>query len=238
MLSPSLKHLAIIMDGNGTWAELKKHRRFFGHVKGVNSSLAIIRHCSKIKIPYLSLFALSTENLYRPQSEVETLFKLLEKTFKKHSSFLFQKSIRLSFIGDLLALPPSLQKLCKQFEEETKSHQGLNLIIALNYGGQQEILRAFKQTYKHYFEKSYHPKELTVDLTKDKLSSFFPSSRYPDPDLMIRTGGERRLSNFYLWSLAYTELYFTRTLWPDFNSKDLDLILEDFYQRKRLYGRL
>lgn len=234
MDSPCLNHLAIIMDGNGTWASSKKHKRFFGHVKGVQSSLAIIKHCSKIKIPFLSLFALSTENLHRPKPEVENLFKLLEKTFKKHSSFLFQEKVRLSFIGDLLALPPSLQKLCRQFTEDTKNHQGLKLIIALNYGGQQEILRAFKKAYAYYFEKSYDPK----NIPEDKLPSFFSSSCYPAPDLLIRTGGERRLSNFYLWSLAYTELYFTRTLWPDFNPKSLDLILEDFYQRKRLFGRL
>ena len=234
MTSPSLSHLAVIMDGNGRWAKSKKHRRFFGHVKGVKSSLEIIKHCSKIKIPFLSLFALSTENLHRPRAEVENLFKLLEKTFKKYSCFLFQEDIRLFFIGDLLELPPSIQKLCRQFEEETKKHRGLKLIIALNYGGRQEILTAFKKAYAYYFQKSY----VTKDIQEEKLRSFFPSSDYPEPDLMIRTGGERRLSNFYLWSLAYTELYFTRTLWPDFSSTNLDLILEDFYQRKRLFGRL
>ena len=234
MISPPLNHLAVIMDGNGTWAKSKKHQRFFGHVKGVKSSLEIIKHCSKIKIPFLSLFVLSAENLYRPRAEVENLFKLLEKTFKKHSFFLFQEDIRLFFIGDLLGLPSSIQKLLKQFEEKTKKHRGLKLIVALNYGGQQEILTAFKKAYAYYFQKSY----VIEEIQEEKLRSFFPSSDYPEPDLMIRTGGERRLSNFYLWSLAYTELYFTRTLWPDFSPENLDLILEDFYQRKRLFGRL
>ena len=231
---PSLNHLAIIMDGNGTWATSRKHHRVFGHVKGMRASLEIIKHCSELKIPVLSLFALSTENLYRPKLELENLFKLLEKTFKKYSSFLFQKDIRLFFIGDLTALPDSIQAFCSEFEKKTKTHKGLKLIIALNYGGRQEIVKAFKQAYSHYIERSFNPE----NLNQDKLEAFFSSSSFPDPDLMIRTGGERRLSNFYLWSLAYTELYFTRTLWPDFNSESLDLILKDFSQRKRLFGRI
>ena len=230
----SLHHLAIIMDGNGTWAESKKHQRFFGHVRGMKASLEIIKHCSKIKIPVLSLFALSTENLHRPQKELENLFKLLERAFKKHSSFLFQEEICLSFIGNLSALPNSIQKLCVQFEKETKKHKGLKLIIALNYGGRQEITQTFKRAYAYHLKK----KTSAEKIQEEDLRSFFPSASYPDPDLMIRTGGERRISNFYLWSLAYTELYFTRTFWPDFSPESLDLILTDFSQRKRLYGRV
>ena len=230
----SLRHLAIIMDGNGTWAKSRKHQRFFGHVKGMKTSLKIIKRCSEIKIPVLSLFTLSAENLQRPKKEIENLFKLLEKSFKKYGSLLFEKDISLSFMGDLSILPPSIQKLCFQFEKETSKHQGLKLVIALNYGGQQEILETVKKTYAYYFEKSSFPSEIQ----ESKIRSFFSSSLYPDPDLMIRTGGERRLSNFYLWSVAYTELYFTKTLWPDFSPENLDLILEDFHQRKRLFGKL
>ena len=231
---PSLSHLAIIMDGNGTWAEARKHQRFFGHVKGMKTCLRIIEHCAEMKLPVLSLFTLSTENLQRPKAELEILFKLLEKAFKKHGSLLLQKQICLNFIGDLSVLPSSTQKLCLKFEKETKKNKGLKLVIALNYGGQQEILQSFKQVYTYYFKKSIP----TKDLKEDKIRSFFPSASYPDPDLMIRTGGERRLSNFYLWSLAYTELYFTKCLWPDFSPENLDLILKDFYKRKRLFGKL
>lgn len=230
----SLRHLAIIMDGNGTWAESRKHERFFGHVKGVRAGLEIIKYCAEIKIPVLSLFALSAENLQRPEKELKNLFKLLEKVFKKQSAFLFQKDIRLAFLGNLSKLPSSIQELCSHFEKKTKDHKGLKLIIALNYGGRQEILRAFKKAYTYGLKKALPPEEME----DEKIKSFFPSSGYPDPDLMIRTGGERRISNFYLWSLAYTELYFTKTLWPDFNSENLALILKDFSQRKRLFGKI
>ena len=229
------KHIAFIMDGNGRWAKSKNHRRLFGHVKGAKQAQKIINICLQLGLPYLSLFALSTENfLSRPEAETSFLEKLLERVLLKRSDFLIQKQIKLHFLGDLSVFPPSLESLCKRLSEETKNNQGLNLILALNYGGRQEVVKAFKKL----MEKIKEDPKQAQNLDEKNIKAFFPSSQFPDPDLIIRTGGEMRLSNFYLWSASYSELYFTKTLWPDFGQEDLEKALKHFRAVKRRYGKI
>ena len=232
-MSDSLKHIALIMDGNGRWALTRNHPRVFGHIQGMKSSLKIIEHCSQIKLSYLSLFALSTENLKRSSSEVENLKKLLNKAFQKYSALLFKHKIRFHIIGDLSVFSENLQEQCKKLQQQTRSHQGLNLIIALNYGGRQEIVKAFQTGLNSYLKSNKDPEFFD----EKQINSFFPSSSFPPPDLIIRTGGQTRLSNFYLWSAAYSELYFSKTPWPDFKPQNLEQAIEEFHKRKRHYGR-
>lgn len=230
----SLKHLAVIMDGNGRWAHKHKHNRAFGHIKGAQTTRQIIQYCADLKIPYLSLFALSTENMQRPQTELKVLKKILTKSFSKQASLLKTKQIRLHILGDLSIFSEYLQKLSRQLCEETKNHQGLNLILALNYGGRLEILQALQKAISEIEQGRMKPE----DLNENAFSSLLNSSRFPPPDLIIRTGGQIRLSNFYLWSSAYSELYFTPTLWPDFNSSGLDQALKKFNTTNRRFGQL
>lgn len=230
----NIQHLAIIMDGNGRWAEQHRHKRIFGHIQGAKTTRRLIQYCSQLKIPFLSLFALSTENVQRPEVEIKGLKNLLEKNFLKHSQLLMKKQIKLHILGDLSVFSANLQNLCKQLCEKTKNHQGLNLIVALNYGGQQEILRAVQEIAKEVKKDNIQIK----DINKKSLSSFLCSSSFPPPDLIIRTGGQVRLSNFYLWSSAYSELYFTDILWPDFDKKCLNKALQNFNKTQRRFGQL
>ena len=229
-----IKHLAVIMDGNGRWAEKRNHRRIFGHVQGARQARAFIQFCSQAGIPFVSLFALSTENLLRPQSEVTALKKLLKKVFLKHSDFLMKERIKLHIVGDISVFSSDLQNLLKELCKKTKSHPGLNLIVALNYGGRQEILKGVQTIVKEIEEKRIQAKNLNENF----LSRFFDTSPFPPPDLIIRTGGQTRLSNFYLWSSAYSELYFTETFWPDFNKACLEKALQKFHETQRRFGRL
>ena len=233
-LPQRLKHLAIIMDGNGRWAERHQRRRIFGHVRGARTARSIIQYCSQLKLPVLSLFALSAENILRPKNEVKALTNLLEKVFVQHSHLLIQEQIKLNILGDLTVFSSKLKNLCKKLCEKTQNHQGLNLIVALNYSGRQEIVQAFKKVVKKIEKGSLQ----TKNINEKTLSSFFCSSFSPPPDLIIRSGGQMRLSNFYLWSSAYSELYFTETLWPDFNKKSMDQALQQFTHRQRRFGRL
>lgn len=229
-----LEHLAVIMDGNGRWAEKKDRSRQFGHIQGAKQTRSLIQYCSELKIPFLSLFALSTENLLRPQKEVMALLKLLEKVLIKHSSLLMRKQIKLHILGDISVFPVNLQRLCQKLCEQTKHHKGLNLIIALNYGGRQEILKGIQKIIREIEQKKFQAK----NLNENTLSAFFSSSPFPPPDLIIRTGGESRLSNFYLWSSAYSEIYFTKTLWPDFDKMCLEKALRKFQKTKRRFGKI
>lgn len=222
------------MDGNGRWAKKHSHRRIFGHVRGAKTSRRIIQYCSQIRLPYLSVFALSTENIRRPPEEVKALKKLLERMFLKHSDLLKKEQIRLHLLGDLSVFSENLQSLFRRLCEETKDHQGLNLIVALNYGGRQEILLALQAAV----QKIEQGEMKTQDLNEQSLSTLFCTSQFPPPDLIIRTGGDVRLSNFYLWSSAYSELYFTDTLWPDFDKDDLEQAFKKFHSSQRRFGRL
>ena len=229
----NIKHLALIMDGNGRWAEKQKHKRIVGHVRGAKRALSLIKYCSKTGLKFLSLFALSAENtLLRPKVEIKALTRLLEKIFLKHSLLLQQENIKLNILGDLSVFPSSLQNLCQKICLKTKHHQGLNLIVALNYGGRQEILHAVRKIAQNIKIGSLQPK----DIHQKSLPSFFSSSQFPDPDLIVRTGGQFRLSNFYLWSSAYSEFYFTDTLWPDFDKKCLNKALKTFQKTQRRFG--
>lgn len=229
-----LKHVACVMDGNGRWAKKQNRTRYYGHVCGAKRARSLIQYCSRIQLPYLSLFVLSTENLLRPKNEVQSLIQLLEKLFIKQADFLIKSQIKLHIIGNLSVFSKNLQNLCLDLCEKTKNNQGLNLIIALNYGGKQEILEGVKNLVKDIKNQDTFVK----NLNEKKLASYFYSSKFPSPDLIIRTGGESRLSNFYLWSSAYSELYFTKTLWPDFDTKNLQQALKKFQKVQRRYGKI
>ncbi|MGI9548777.1 MAG: polyprenyl diphosphate synthase [Bdellovibrionales bacterium] len=230
----SFKHLAIIMDGNGRWAHQRKHKRFFGHTQGAKTAQAIVSKCVDLNIPYLSLFTLSTENTLRPESELVALVKIFEKILAKEVAFLMEKKIRLCVLGDVSFFSDQLQDQITHLQEKTKNHQGLTLIIALNYGGRQEIVNGARSV----FQKIQSGELKEEDLGEEQFASFLPSSQFPEPDLIIRTGGNLRLSNFYLWSAAYSELYFTETLWPDFDEKCLNLALKKYSVTERKFGVL
>ena len=229
-----LDHLSVIMDGNGRWAEKRGHSRIFGHVQGAKTARSLIKTCARRGLPFLSLFALSAENIFRPPAEVTALQKLLEKLFLQRASLLQEEQIRLRVIGDVSVFPLSLRNLINRLCEQTKRHKGLNLVVALNYGGRQEIIQAVKKTAEAVKENRLR----TQDIDEKRVSPYFVSSVFPPPDLIIRTGGRMRLSNFYLWSAAYSELYFTNTLWPDFDTEALDAALQDFANTKRQFGLL
>ena len=229
-----LKHLAVIMDGNGRWAERRGHSRIFGHVQGAKTARSLIKICARGGLRFLSLFALSSENILRPQAEVASLQKLLEKVFLKHSSFLMKEQIQLRIIGDVSVFSSSLKKLINDLLTKTRPNKGLCLIVALNYGGRQEIIQAVKKA-----AQAVQKNQIPAQNIDEKLaSSYFESSAFPPPDLIIRTGGRARLSNFYLWSAAYSELYFTNRLWPDFGTADLSAALASFEKAKRQFGLL
>ena len=220
------------MDGNGRWAQQRNQGRIYGHREGVKAAQQIILKCVELKISYLSLFTLSTENTLRPRLEVEALLDLFEKLVFQYASFLNQHDIRLHILGDCSLFSQKVQKQIETLKETTKSHKGLNLIVALNYGGRQEILQGVKNLLKH------SEKEQIKKVTEDFFASFLPSSSFPPPDLIVRTGGEIRLSNFYLWSSAYSELHFTDVLWPDFSAKELFLAIEKYSTTQRKFGVL
>lgn len=232
--SPSLRHLALIMDGNGRWALKQGRKRIFGHIQGLKVAKAIIPYCSQKGLPFLSLFALSAENIHRPSKEVQGLTGLLKKALLSHSKILLKEKIKLSFIGDLSVFSSDLRDICETLCEQTKEHRGMNLILALNYGGRNEICQAVRSLATQIQNKKLKASELD----ERRISSFFPSSAYPPPDLIIRTGGRVRLSNFYLWSSAYSELYFTKVLWPDFSPKQLEKALASFSPSQRRFGKL
>lgn len=227
------KHVAIIMDGNGRWAKRQGLERTFGHQHAIQSVRSAIETCGELGIPYLTLFAFSTENWKRPKMEINFLMKLLSKTIQSEIEELHQKSIKLSVIGDLAALPSSVSKSLNSAMELTRNNDKANLIIALNYGSQDEILRATK-TLAEKVEKG----ELKADAIDAKLfeDNLFTKD-IPNVDLLIRTSGEFRISNFLLWQIAYAELYFTDVLWPDFRREHFLDAIRDYINRERRYGK-
>ena len=230
----SLRHLAIIMDGSGRWAEKQGRRRAFGHARGAETAAAVVRLCARSQIPFLSLFALSAENTGRPKRELSGLNNLFERVFLKRASLLMEENIRLQTLGSLDFFPKKTQALLKSLKRETAGNKGMRLIIAMNYGGRQEIALAARRMAEEAEAGRLNPKAADGKT----LSSFMESSRFPPPDLIIRTGGEVRLSNFYLWQAAYSELHFSDTLWPDFTKGDLAQALERFSAARRKFGRL
>ncbi len=227
------KHIAIIMDGNGRWAKEKGEDRLFGHYSGVESVRNIVEGCAELGIGYLTLYAFSTENWDRPKDEVTGLMELLVETIKQEVSTLNKNNIKLHVIGNTKLLPSSAQKELIDACMATKANTGLNLIMALSYSSRWEITEAVKKIAQEVKEKKLDPKNITSEVLEQHLCT----THFPDPELMIRTSGEYRISNFLLYQLAYSELYFTDTLWPDFRKENLYQAIFDYQNRERRFGK-
>ena len=230
----SLRHIAIIMDGNGRWARRRGHQRVFGHIRGARRAREAVQTCSEMEVPFLSLFAFSTENTLRPKEEIKFLVKLFEKILLEQKSLLKTLNVRLHLLGDISFFPKSVRDCLSTLVSQSKKNKGLNLILALNYGGRQEIVEGMRKMAEETQKRPIDPKDIDEAFT-DRL---FPSSLFPPPDLIIRTGGETRLSNFYLWSAAYSEIHFTKTLWPDFNRVHLNQVIQKFFTKERKFGSI
>lgn len=227
------RHIAIIMDGNGRWAREKGENRLFGHLHGVESVRNIVEGCAELGIEYLTLYAFSTENWDRPQYEVNGLMELLVDTIRNEVPTLNKNNIKLHVIGDINMLPASAQQELKEALEETSASTGLNLVMALSYSSRWELMSAVKQIAIDVKEGILQPD----NITQDTLQKYLTTSEFPDPELMIRTSGEYRISNFLLYQLAYAELYFTNTRWPDFRKDNLYEAIIDFQNRERRFGK-
>jgi undecaprenyl diphosphate synthase len=226
------KHLAIVMDGNGRWAQQRHFPRNAGHRAGVQSVDDIVTACRRLGIPALTLFALSTENLARPRPEVDVLFRILRFYLRKEVERMYQENIRFSTIGDTTVLPESVQSLIEEAVVRTAACDGMLFTLALNYGSHAEIVRAARTLARQVQQRL-----LTVeDIDETLFAAHLDTVGLPAVDLLIRTSGEKRLSNFLLWQSAYAELYFTPVLWPDFRSDDLLRALIDYQQRERRFG--
>jgi len=230
--TPPLKHLAIIMDGNGRWAKQRGLPRIAGHQRGVETVIKVVDECVRLGIDYLSLFAFSSENWGRPRQEVDALMELLLQFLASQRGKMLEGGIRLRVIGDLSRLSASVCKALETVEAETRSGSTLTLVLALSYGGRDEILRAAKHLATQVCSGAIPLEEVDNRL----FSTFLDTKEIPEPDLLIRTSGEMRISNFLLWQLAYAELYFTDVLWPDFSAAELQSALNDYYCRKRRFG--
>lgn len=228
------EHLAIIMDGNGRWATQKGKPRVYGHVKGTRVAKQIITDCSRLGIKNLTLYAFSTENWYRPQAEVSFLMNILRRYLKKETQNLVKENIRFSIIGDMNRLPKDVVTAVSESMKATANCTGLNLVFAISYGSQQEITNAVKEIGKKLLNQEVFLEDITPDLITKNLSTY-PT---PNPDLIIRTSGEQRISNFLLWQAAYAEFYFTDVLWPEFTKSNLLTALESFSKRNRRFGAL
>ena len=227
------KHIAIIMDGNGRWATSHNFPRLAGHKEGINSVREIVRVCGEIGIDYLTLYTFSSENWERPIKEVSSIMTLLFSTIKKEVQNLHKNNVRLSAIGQLGDLPEKSYKEIMEGINKTKDNTGLNLILALSYVIMQELLRAVRRIV----DKTHTDKIILDEITEDMISKQLYTSEIPDPDLLIRTGGENRISNFLLWQSAYTELYMVDIFWPEFREKELLNSINDYQSRQRRFGR-
>ena len=226
------KHIAIIMDGNGRWAKSKHLPRSSGHQKGVQSVRKIVKHCAKIGVNTLTLFAFSSENMKRSDEEVGLLFRLFLTVLKSETKKLKDNNIKLKIIGDLSVFTPQIQSLAEDAQEQLQNNNGLNLVIAANYGGQWDIAEAAKKIAEKVSVDGLKPQDIDSDL----FHNYTALAKYPRVDLLIRTSGEVRISNFLLWDIAYSELYFCDTLWPDFDEEELSLAIESFHSRDRRFG--
>lgn len=228
------KHIAIVMDGNGRWAQSRGLPRIDGHQAGVESVRAVIRWCLAKKIPYLSLFAFSSENWQRPTEEVNFLMELFIVALKNELDELDEHGVRLCFTGDRTRLSLSLQQQMSLSEQKTKKNSQLTLNLVVNYGGKWDIAAAAKKITQAVLDGALD----VADINEATFDTFLDTGDLPAPDLFIRTSGELRISNFFLWQLAYTELYFTEAHWPDFSQHEFELALESFAKRKRRFGQL
>ena len=222
-----VKHVAIIMDGNGRWGMKHKNSRNAGHRAGLNPVQSIIDHCIKKEIKYLTLYTFSTENWKRPKSEINFLFKLLENFLTNKINHLIKKNIKIKFIGEINKLPVKLKKLIKISELKTLKNLNLQVNIALNYGSKNELINSLKII-----------KKKNIKINENNINKYLYTSDIIEPDILIRTGNTQRLSNFMLWQLAYTEIFFEKKLWPDFKSSDFKKVLKKFRLIKRNFGSI
>ena len=227
------KHLAIIMDGNGRWAKQQGKQRIFGHEKGAKTVREIIQEASQLGIPYLTLYAFSTENWNRPKLEVEALMHLLSRYLQKEVAIMQKNNIRLNAIGDLESLPSKVRKELHKAMEQTKDNTSTTVSLALAYGGQQELLQMTQQLARKVQQGLLTPEQITPQ----EIQKALYTQEIPPVDLLIRTSGECRISNFLLWQIAYAELYFTDVLWPDFTPEQLHKALLNYQNRERRFGK-
>ena len=240
-MSKSIQHIAIIMDGNRRWARSQGLKTLQGYEKGVHVVKEVAEYCFSRSIPYLTFFAFSTENWKRPQLEVQFIEKLLTQNILKYQDFIVSNKISLKVIGDLSPFSPSLQQAYQKVCEETKNNKGLNMILAINYGGRKEIFSAVQAMLREKFSSldPLNKEKLLLqiqNLSLKDMEKHLQSYAFPPPDLLIRTGGVNRLSNFYLWSSAYSELYFSNLNWPEFNSQELQKAIDSYSSSKRNFG--
>ena len=226
MISPS--HIAIIMDGNGRWGLKKYNDRNKGHYYGLQNINKVIKNCIKLNIKYLTLYTFSTENWNRPKKEIEYLFFLFKFFYQKNFNKINKNNIRIKFIGDLKNIPADLKVIIKKIQEKTKNNNRITVVFAFNYGAKSELINAFKKIHKNKNNK----------ISEELISNNLYTKNIPDPDILVRTGGEKRLSNFLLWQLSYAELFFIEKSWPDFNFLDLKKIVNKFSGIKRRFGGL
>ena len=226
-------HIAVIMDGNGRWAKQKGAMRVFGHQNAIKAVRDVTEGCVEMGVKFLTLYAFSTENWNRPQREVNALMQLLISTIRKETETLTKNEIKLTTIGNISDLPNKCQNELHEAMELTKNNKRMTLILALSYSGKSEILQATKKIAQKVKNNELTPEDITTETINNHLFT----AGIPDPELMIRTSGEIRLSNFLLWQLAYAEFYFTDTLWPDFRKKHLEEAIESYQNRERRYGK-
>jgi undecaprenyl diphosphate synthase len=226
MITPS--HIAIIMDGNGRWGLKKYNDRNKGHYYGLQNINKVIKNCIKLHIKYLTLYTFSTENWNRPKKEIEYLFFLFKFFYQKNFNKINKNNIRIKFIGDLKNIPADLKVIIKKIQEKTKNNNRITVVFAFNYGAKSELINAFKKIHKNKNNK----------ISEELISNNLYTKNMPDPDILVRTGGEKRLSNFLLWQLSYAELFFIEKSWPDFNFLDLKKIVNKFSGIKRRFGGL
>ena len=224
-----IQHIAIIMDGNRRWAKEKNLPSAFGHKKGVESLRNITRECDNLGIKYLTVYAFSTENWKRTKEEVDFLMNLIATTLNNELPQMHKEGVKISFIGDLSALNNNLLKVIVNSQDLTKNNSGVNLQIALNYGGRLEITNAIKNIIKDGKKEE--------EITEQMVNDYLYTKGIPDPDILIRTGGEKRISNYLLWQIAYSEVVVTDEYWPDFNANSLKKCIDEYYKRQRRYGK-
>ncbi|MBL7864451.1 MAG: isoprenyl transferase [Cyclobacteriaceae bacterium] len=227
-------HVAVIMDGNGRWAKKKGAARIFGHRNAIQAVTDVTEACGELGIKFLTLYAFSTENWGRPKDEVDGLMELLVNTIKKEIGNLMENQVKLTTIGDLSHLPMSCQKNLQEAKDATRLNTGLHVILALNYSGRWEIVRAARKIAEEAKQGKLHPENIDEHFISENLET----KGIPDPELLIRTSGEMRVSNFLLWQIAYTELYITSTLWPDFRKEDLYEAICSYQHRERRFGKV
>ncbi len=228
------KHVAIIMDGNGRWAKKKKMPRTYGHAAGAKVVEKICEDAKNLGIEYLTVYAFSTENWKRPEAEVDKIMSLIREYLKKQEKKMMKENMVFSVIGDRNRLAPDIIETIDRVEKNTAGNTGLKFCVAINYGSRDEMIRAMKALTKDVKEGKIKEE----DISEEMFSGYLDTRNYPDPDLLIRTSGEERLSNFLMWQLAYSEFYFTDVLWPDFNKKELDKAIDKYNKRDRRFGTI